>query len=117
MPSPSEIRSNILSYYIGPQTTGGQLLTNGLSGAVFVVTFLQLVNMSGSSNDAALIQTVHAGVTVHSGYVGAGSYDRFPLVCELAIVESDGLTLVVEGGSWCAAASGYFTPEVARGSA
>jgi hypothetical protein len=80
-----------------------------------IVTFVALINMTAGSSDTILIYKnfgTSGQAAFHSGVVGTGSYDRFPLVCEVALYQNDTLRAEAVVGNWGVIVTGYYTPAV-----
>lgn len=113
MTSPSsQITSHPVSVFTDVSTSGQQVFHNGRQDAVFVCTFLQLINKSANSGDAIVIGDDLTSVGIHSGSVGAGSYDRFPLACQVTVLAGRRLLVLALGGDWWVTVSGYYTPHL-----
>lgn len=108
----SEIRSNPVTYSIQSIASGIILALNTKSSSVLVVTFISLINTSSQSGDAMLLIDSVTNAAVHSGDVGSGSFDRFPLSCEIALLPGHGLRSLAQTGAWDVVVTGYFTPLV-----
>lgn len=110
--APPTIRSNIVTYFAGLVSTNRTVFTNGILSSIFVITFASLVNNSNSSGDGVLLVHSRTGTAFHSGFVGSGQIDRFPLTCEVAIPVTDSVATAEISGTWFVLVSGYYTPEV-----
>jgi hypothetical protein len=106
----SEIVSNPVTFGVSVTTSSAVIFTNTKPGTCFVVTFIQLINTSSSSGDSILIEDRQTTVAVHSGVAGAGSYDRFPLSCDLAYFSGNGLAASSVTGDWDVTVTGHYTP-------
>lgn len=84
------------------------------SGAIAVVTFISLCNVAGSAGDGAQIIQTPSGIVVHQAAIGAGTFDRFPLLCQVVLRAGDLLALFPSGSSaWHWTLSGYWLPDAA----
>lgn len=105
-------RSNPVSVFTLNPGGSQQVFRNGRPDAVFVCTFMQLINTSSSSGDAILIQDELSQVAVHSGFVGTASFDRFPLSCSITVQPGARLIAFAVTGRWSVTVSGYYTPHL-----
>jgi hypothetical protein len=115
-PVPSNlIRSNPITWWQLISSTNLTLFTNTRPGTVFVVTFCSLINTSSDVASSILLVDTQTGVAFHSGDVGSGTLDRFPLTCEIAFASGAGWSTADAIGAWAVAVTGHYQPATLGG--
>lgn len=102
--------SNPVSYFMAGvlPSSSGVIFNNDHPTSVFVCTFVSLINRTDNQGDVATMYVNPSGTNFHSGSVGSGQSDRFPLQLELAVAPSSEIVVQVLAGAWDAVVTGHW---------
>lgn len=109
LPTPGAVGPQILWSTSVVNTSSTTLYTVPGSAYETLITFMSLINSAGASGVTAAIAI--NGVYVHSGAIGAGQLDRFPLNCYVIAGPSQSVVLDIFGTStWHTVGYGWRLP-------